>query len=171
MVMLMLVNREQLVKQMTDYVINVLEEKRPEFSGFAVCPFVKPDRITDQLYMDVFDNTCDTLIETILRFVKSGKRSALFAQPNVNIGGEENKGYQEFINIVLEESGNGNILALCFNPNDNLEVSGYNPRSKAPCFLVNMAYKDHLSKSHRALRSTDYYNNLPVEYKKYLNVK
>lgn len=167
----MKLDRETLTQQMTDYVINVLEEERPEFSGFAVCPFVKADRITDQLYMDVFDNTRDTLIETILRFVKSGKRSALFAQPNVNIGSEETKGYQEFINIVLEESGNGNILALCFNPSDNLEVSGYNPRSKAPCFLVNMAYKDHLSRSHRALRSTDYYNNLPVGYKKYLNVK
>ena len=169
--MLMSVSREQLIKQMTDYVINVLEEKRPEFSGFAVCPFVKADRLADQLHLDVFEAPRDTLVDVILRFVRSKKRSALLAQPNVSIAGADTKDYQEFINIVLEESGNGDILALCFNPNDELEIEGYNPRSKAPCFLINMAYKDHLSKSHRALQGTDYYTKFPDTYKKYLNVK
>ena len=83
--MLMSINREHLIKQMTDYVINVLEEKRPEFSGFAVCPFVKADRLADQLHLDVFDNTKDTLVEIIQRFIVSGKRSALIGQPNVNV--------------------------------------------------------------------------------------
>ena len=164
-------DREQLIKQMTDYVINVLEEKRPEFSGFAVCPFVKADRLTDQLHLDVFDNTKDTLVEVIRRFVVSGKRSALIGQPNVNVEASETKGYQEFINIVLEETANHDVLALCFNPNDDLEIEGYNPRSKAPCFLINMAYKDHLSKSHRALQNSDYYTKFPNTYKKYLTVK
>ena len=145
--MLMSPNREQLIKQMTDYIINVLEEKRPEFSGFAVCPFV------------------------ISRFTRSGKRSALIAQPNEDVKGTETKEYQKFINMVLEESHNSNVLALCFNPNDDLEVEGYNPRSKAPCFLINMAYRDHLSKSHRALQNTNYYDKMPATYKKYLNIK
>ena len=127
--MLMSPSREQLIKQMTDYVINVLEERRPEFSGFAVCPFVKADRLADQLHLDVFDNTKDTLVDVVLRFVRSGKRSALIGQPNVNVKATETKGYQDFINLVLEESGNDNVLALCFNPNDDLEIEGYNPRS------------------------------------------
>ena len=163
--------REQLIKQMTDYVINVLEKKRAEFSGFAVCPFVKADRLADQLHLDVFETPRDTLVDVILRFIRSGKRSALIGQPNVNVKASETKDYQEFINIILEESGSGDVLALCFNPNDDLEVEGYNPRSKAPCFLINMAYTDHLSRSHRALKKTTYYDNLPVAYKKYLNVK
>ena len=163
--------REQLIKQMTGYVINVLEEKRPEFSGFAVCPFVKADRLADQLHLDVFEAPKDTLMDVVLRFIRSGKRSALVGQPNIDVKSSETKGYQEFINIVIEEAGHPDILALCFNPNDQLEVGGYNPRSKAPCFLINMAYKVHLSKSHRALRSTNYYADLPPKYKKYLNVK
>ena len=167
----MKLDRETLIQQMTDYVINVLEEKRPEFSGFAVCPFVKADRISDQLYLDVFDNTKDNLVDMVLRFVRSGKRSALIAQPNDDIKGSETKGYQHFINLVLEESGNGNIYALCFNPEDDLEADGYNPRSKAPCFLINMAYRDHLQKSHNSLRQTDYYNKFSDAYKKYLNLQ
>ena len=164
-------NNEELIKQMTDYVIDVLEEKRSEFAGFAVCPFVKADRISDQLHLDVFDNKQETLMNVVTRFIKSGKRSALVAQPNEKISGSETKGYQEFINVVLEEFGMGHILALCFNPNDELEVNGYNPRSRAPFFVINMAYKEHLKKSHEALQKTEYYNNFSDTYKKYLNVK
>ena len=91
--------REQLIEQMTDYVITVLEEKRPEFSGFAVCPFVKADRLSDQLHLDVFETPTDTLVDVVLRFVRSGKRSALIAQPNINVDANETKDYQEFINI------------------------------------------------------------------------
>ena len=55
--------------------------------------------------------------------------------------------------------------------NDDLQIEGYNPRSKAPCFLINMAYTDHLSRSHRALQNTNYYDKMPATYKNYLNVK
>ena len=48
--------REEIIKQLSDYVVTVLEEKREEFSGLAVCPFVKADRVRNQLFLDVFDN-------------------------------------------------------------------------------------------------------------------
>ena len=162
--------REQLIKQMTDYVINVLEEKRPEFSGFAVCPFVKADRLRDQLYMDVFDNTKDTLVDVILRFVRSKKRSALIGQPNVNVEASETKGYQEFINLVLEESGNGNIRALCFNPNTEMSVKGYSAYKVIPFFLINFAYHEDLGKARDSLSKTSYYDKLPATYKRFLNI-
>ena len=97
---------------MAEYVINVLEEKREEFSGFAVCPFVKADRVSDQLHMDVFDNTKESLLDVIERFANSEKKSALIAQPNEDILGDETKNYQEFINVLLEETGHGTIAAL-----------------------------------------------------------
>ena len=156
---------------MTDYVINVLEERRPEFSGFAVCPFVKADRLRDQLHLDVFDNTKDTLVDVVLRFVRSGKRSALIGQPNINVKAAETKGYQEFINLILEESGNGEIGALCFNPNTKMEVEGYSPYTSIPFFLINFAYHRDLGKARDSLTKTNYYDKLPAKYKKFLNVQ
>jgi hypothetical protein len=163
--------REQLIEQMTDYVINVLEEKRPEFSGFAVCPFVKADRISDQLHLDVFDNTKDTLVDVVLRFVRSGKRSALIGQPNVNVKSSETKGYQEFINIVLGESGNSEIGALCFNPNTKMEAEEFSAYTSIPFFLINFAYHKDLGKARTALSKTNYYDKLPATYKRFLNVQ
>ena len=155
---------------MTDYVINILEERRPEFSGFAVCPFVKADRINDQLHLDIFEVPKDTLVDVVLRFVRSGKRSALVGQPNVNVKASETKGYQEFINIVLEESGNGEIGALCFNPNTKMEVEKFSAYTSIPFFLINFAYHKDLGKARTALSKTNYYDKLPATYKKFLNV-
>ena len=162
--------KDEIIKQMTDYIIGVLEEKRPEFSGLAVCPFVKADRLSDQLYLDVFDNTKDTLVDMVLRFARSKKRSALIAQPNETIEASETRGYQDFINMVLEESGCGDIKALCFNPLTNIEIQGYNPYSSAPFFMINFAYADDLNKARKSLLKTSYYDKMSDKYKNYLNV-
>ena len=90
-------DRDLVIQQLHDYVVNVLEEKRGEFSGLAVCPFVKADRVRDELFLDVFDNKVDTLIDVLLRFVRSRKRSALIAQINTDIPSEDTKEYQEYV--------------------------------------------------------------------------
>ena len=164
-------DRDLVIQQLHDYVVNVLEEKRGEFSGLAVCPFVKADRVRDELFLDVFDNKVDTLIDVLLRFVRSRKRSALIAQINTDIASEDTKEYQEFINLVIDSAEVGDVKALCFNPNDDLSIEGYNPRSRAPHFLINMAYSRDLSKAHRSLKQTNYYDKMPEDYKGYLGVK
>ena len=164
-------DRDLVIQQLHDYVVNVLEEKRGEFSGLAVCPFVKADRVRDELFLDVFDNKVDTLIDVLLRFVRSRKRSALIAQINTDIASEDTKEYQEFINLVIDSAEVGDVKALCFNPNDNLSIEGYNPRSRAPHFLINMAYSRDLSKAHRSLKQSNYYDKMPEDYKGYLGVK
>ena len=164
-------DRDLVIQQLHDYVVNVLEEKRGEFSGLAVCPFVKADRVRDELFLDVFDNKVDTLIDVLLRLVRSRKRSALIAQINTDIASEDTKEYQEFINLVIDSAEVGDVKALCFNPNDNLSIEGYNPRSRAPHFLINMAYSRDLSKAHRSLKQTNYYDKMPEDYKGYLGVK
>ena len=165
-------DREQVIKQLSDYVVNVLEEKREEFSGLSVCPFVKADRVRDELFLDVFDTTVDTLIDVVLRFVRSKKRSALIAQVNTNVASKDTEEYQEFINLVIGAADIGDIKALCFNPNEaRLAVEGYSPRSKAPYFLINMAYMPDLTKAHRSLKKTQYYDKMPKDYINYLGIK
>lgn len=164
-------HKDSIISELVEYVTSVLEENREEFSGFAVCPFVRADRVADQLHLDVFDNKKETLVDVVLRFARSEKRSALIAQVNVDVKSDETRGYQDFINLVIEEAKVGSIKALCFNPNDKLEIEGYNPRARAPYFLINMAYTDDLSKAHRSLKKTEYYDKMPTGYKNYLGVK
>ena len=90
---------------MAEFVVGTLEAPRSEFSGFPVCPFVKADRVADQLLLMVFDNEKETLVDIIKQFIRSGKRSALIAQMNEEIGRHETKEYQKFINVLLSEAG------------------------------------------------------------------
>ena len=52
-----------------DYINNVLRQKRPEFSGRAVCPFAGPELDSDNLMIDEVGDK--NLIELIQQFNKS----------------------------------------------------------------------------------------------------
>lgn len=162
---------EQIKKQMAEFVVGTLEAPRSEFSGFPVCPFVKADRVADQLLLMVFDNEKETLVDIIKQFIKSGKRSALIAQMNEEIGQHETKEYQKFINLLLSEAGLSDVRCVCFNPKDDLDIEGFNARSSAPCFLINLSYKKHLVRAHNALKKTTYYDKMPEKYINYLGIK
>ena len=103
-------------------------------------------------------------------FKKSDYESALFIIEQ-DIPAEQTKKFQYFVNLLLSERGMTDYKNICFNPNDDVDIEGYNPRSLAPYFMVNIADKKVLSKANRALKKTNYYDKLPDKYRKFLNLK
>ena len=83
----------------------------------------------------------------------------------------EYKTFQHWINRNLRKLGMGYVKVICFHPDDTFEVGGVETRSKAPYFLINVAYQDELNKSHLALTNTDYFVRFTEENKKYLKVE
>ena len=61
-------------------------------------------------------------------------------------------------------------FALCINPNDKLEVDGFNARSLAPCFLVLINDKKDIYYAHKSMKDTKYYDKMDLKYKKYLGI-
>ena len=49
-------------------------------------------------------------------------------------------------------------------------IDGFNPRSKAPYFLINIAHRKALNNAHKSLRKTKYYDNLNKEYREFLKI-
>ena len=151
-----------------DYINNVLDERRQEFGGKAVCPFAAPELRANKLMIaEVGDKS---LLELIDELVASNYESALFIIKE-EIPAEQTKKFQRFVNRLLKQRGLKDYKNICFNPNDDVEIDGYNPRSLAPHFMVNIADKKVLSKAHRALKKTNYYDKLPDKYRKFLNLK
>lgn len=151
-----------------DYINNVLDQKRPEFGGKAVCPFAAPELKANRLMIErVGDKSLTDLIED---FRNSDYESALFIIEK-DVPADQTKKFQYFVNRLLKQQGLDNYKNICFNPNDNVDIDGYNPRSLSPHFMVNIANKKVLSKAHRALKKTDYYDRLPDKYRKFLNLK
>ena len=151
-----------------DYINNVLDERRQEFGGKAVCPFAAPELKANKLMIvRVGDKSLSDLIND---FHKSDYESALFIIEK-DIPAKQTKKFQYFVNQLLKEQGLKDYKNICFNPNDDVDIDGYNPRSLSPYFMVNIANKKVLSKAHRALKKTNYYDKLPEKYRKFLNLK
>jgi hypothetical protein len=151
-----------------DYINNVLDERRQEFGGKAVCPFAAPElRANKLMIVRVGDKSLTDLIND---FHESDYESALFIIEK-EIPAKQTKKFQYFVNQLLKEHGLKDYKNICFNPNDDVDIDGYNPRSLSPYFMVNIANKKVLSKAHRALKKTNYYDKLPDKYRKFLNLK
>mgnify|MGYP000108537016 FL=1 len=156
------------MKDVEDYINNVLDEKRPEFGGKRVCPFAAHELSSNKLMIAELGDK--SLIDLFREFKNSDYDSALFVIKE-DMPAEETKNFQVFVNKLLEYEGMGEYKNICFNPNDKVAVDGYNPRSQAPYFMVNIASRKVLGKAARALKKTNYYDNMRDEYLAFLKVK
>ena len=155
-------------KKVLDYIENVLEVPRDEYNGMPTCPFAKKEREDNQIYIDTLSSD-NGFIVCMNNFIKSSKNSAVFIN-SVNLSERDTKRYQHFLNNTLKTLDLSNWKALCINPNDNLEVDGFNARSLAPCFLVLINDKKDIYYAHKSMKDTKYYDKMDLKYKKYLGV-
>ena len=158
-------------ERVLDY-IKFLRTPREEYGNMPVCPFVGGEIDKDKLMIEKFDPKENTLIEMIEKLETSEYDSALFVQvSDLNLQQKDTAGYQDFINKTLRTSGYKHLKCICFNPNDKLNIDGFNARSKAPYFLINIAKSDVLDQAHANLMKTKYYDNMNERYLRYLQVK
>lgn len=154
-------------KLVNDYITDVLSESRPEFGNKAVCPFAKPELEAGKLMIEtVGDKSLGQLID---EFYLSDYESALFIIKD-DVPANQTQKFQIFVNKVLRTKGLTEYKNICFNPNDNVAVDGYNPRSKAPYFMINIARREVLLNAQEALQKTNYYDKLPQDYKEFLKL-
>ena len=154
------------------YLKYIIRKPRPEYGHMSVCPFVGLELDRDKLMIDVFDPNVETFIERVEAFHKSKYNSALFALVNSpDLAAEETRPYQSFLNKLLRQNGYLQYKAICFNFNDEVtEIDGFNPRSFAPAFLINIADREELNKAHTAILRTKFFDKMSDAYKKFLKV-
>tara|TARA_R110001592_G_scaffold233685_1_gene491298 strand:+ start:270 stop:785 length:516 start_codon:yes stop_codon:yes gene_type:complete len=161
-----------LKNRVSGYLNFIIKQKRPEYGNMPVCPFVGPELDKDRMMIDVFDPNIETFIERVEVFHKSKYDSALFALVNSpELLSSETRPYQSFLNKLIKKSGYSQYKIICFNPNDDItEIDGYNPRSFAPAFLINIASKQDLNKAHSSMLKTKFFDRMSDAYKKFLKV-
>ena len=158
-------------ERVLDY-IKFLRTPREEYGNMPVCPFVGGEIDKDKLMIEKFDPKENTLIEMIEKLETSEYDSALFVQvSDLDLQQKDTAGYQDFINETLKTNGYKHLKCICFNPNDKLNIDGFNARSQAPYFLINIAKADVLDQAHANLMKTKYYDNMNKRYLRYLQVK
>ena len=158
-----------MINKVIDYIENVLEVPRDEYNGMPTCPFARQERESNNIYIDTITSDNDFII-CIHNFIISGKNSAVFIQDDVILE-KSTKRYQKFLNNILKAMDKSEWKALCINPDDKLDVDGFNARSLAPCFLVLINNKKEIKIAHDNILKTKYFDKMGSKYKKYLGVK
>ena len=156
-------------EKVLSYIEDVLEVPRDEYNGMPVCPFARQERESDNIYIDTITSDNDFII-CMHSFIKSGKNSAVLIQDDVILE-KSTKRYQKFLNNILKAMDKSEWKALCINPDDKLDVDGFNARSLAPCFLVLINNKKEIKIAHDNILKTKYFDKMGSKYKKYLGVK
>ena len=150
--------------------IGILRTPRKEYGGMPACPFVGPEVDKGKLMIDKFDPNESTLLDKVKAYDESDYDSALFVQVSEEVLSKyDTVGYQDYINKTMKENGYGHLKCICFNPNDELDIDGFNARGHAPYFLINIATREALDKAHKVLSKTKYYDNMNKKYLKYLH--
>ena len=156
-------------EKVLSYIKDVLEVPRDEYNGMPTCPFAKQERESDNIYIDTITSDNDFII-CMHNFVKSGKNSAVFIQDDVILE-KDTKRYQKFLNNILKALDKSEWKVLCINPDDNLEVDGFNARSLSPCFMILINNKKDIYYAHKSMQNTKYYDKMDPKYKRYLGIK
>ena len=150
--------------------IGILRTPRKEYGGMPACPFVGPEVDKGKLMIDKFDPNESTLLDKVKAYDESDYDSALFVQVSEEVLSKyDTVGYQDYINKTMKDNGYGHLKCICFNPNDELDIDGFNARGHAPYFLINIATREALNKAHKVLSKTKYYDNMNKRYLKYLH--
>ena len=157
-------------ERVLDY-IKILRTPREEYGNMPPCPFVGGEVDKNKLLIEKFDPKENTLIEMVDKLEKSKYESALFVQvTDDELLFKDTKKYQNFINVLLKRNNYKHLKCICFNPNDKLNINGFNARSLAPYFLINIAQSSVLNEAHDNLMKTSYFDNMNEKYLKYLHV-
>ena len=152
--------------------IDFIRIPREEYGGMPACPFAGAELDNGKLMIDKFDPNADTLLDKVKAYDESEYDSALFVQvSDEQLTKFDTVGYQDYINKTMKENGYPHLKCICFNPNDELDINGFNVRSYAPYFLINIATRKALDKAHNVLAKTKYYDNMNKRYLKYLHME
>ena len=161
-------DRDAIIAKVNHY-IDWLAFPNEAFGGFPVCPFVERERASGKLKYEVFYADKEkTIFDLIDEWDDEDDYNSMIIAYLSDIKMSEYKTFQHYINREIRERSMGYVKVICFHPDDTFDVDGVKTRSKAPYFLINVAYQDELNKSHQRLLYTDYFNNFTGENRKYL---
>ena len=164
-------NKRLIIAEIDEY-IDWLATPNEAFGGFPICPFVEKERASGKLKYEIFKiGFTKPIFDLIEDWDEDDNYNSMIIAHLSDIKMSEYKTFQHYINRGLRQRSMGYVKVICFHPDDEFEVGGVKTRSKAPYFLLNIAYQDELNKAHQHLKATKYFDKFTEENKKYLKTE
>jgi len=166
-------SRETIIDKVAEY-LHWLMIPKTELNNMPVCPFVKPELSQNNLYMDVWYPEQNTFMELMEDYLLSDKNSALFICPNTHTIDYSEVSrpdiQKKILKLLRANPQTEHLKALCFSPYEPWKLAGVETRKPSPYFLINIVPSKQLSKAHKDLQKTKYFDNYTDEDRKKMKV-
>ena len=113
-------------------------------------------------------------MELMESFLLSDKNSALFICPDTHTidYSQVNRSaiQKKILKLLRANPQTEHLKALCMSPHEPWELAGIDTRKSSPYFLINIVPSKQLSKAHKDLQKTKYFDNYTDEDRKKMKV-
>ena len=104
------------IKEIKEWIVDYLEKPSDNFGGMPVCPFVKKERMTERLLIDVWKPDEKSFLDLLERMNESEQYTSelLICKDSEDIKWEEvdRKKFQKSIQVLMEDKGYKDLKAL-----------------------------------------------------------
>ena len=151
-------SHNKIIEQLNTW-MDWLETPNEDFGGMPVCPFLAPERKSNQLLIDFYDYTENSLFNQIQEFDKDDKyTTALYL--HINSGDRQKTAdFQEWVTHEMGNLGLGHLKAVCFSPWEKVRRNGVRTRVDAPCFITSITTHEALNDAWKKIKVTKYWQN------------
>ena len=166
-------SRETIIDKVAQY-LHWLTIPKQEFGNMPVCPYLNAELSKDLLYMDIWYPHENSFMDLMESFLLSGKNSALIICPNthtIDYSEVSRPAIQKkILKLLRANPQTEHLKALCMSPHEPWELAGIDTRKSSPYFLINIVPSKQLSKAHKDLQKTKYFDNYTDEDRKKMKV-
>ena len=152
-----MVIKEKLLKQLEEW-MDWLETPNENFGGYPVCPFLAPERKTNQLLIEFYNPDEGSIFDLIKDFNDNDDyTTALYLHTDYH-GNYSVVDYQNFMNESLKKIDLGH-LKVCFNPYDTRKTNGVMTRKNAHV-LSRVSPQENDGNAYKKLEHTKYWKKI-----------
>jgi hypothetical protein len=151
---------ETMILQFEDYYKRCLEPVRKEFGGLPACPFVKHERLKDQILYACSEIRSPHPTDELVSVVRSFRNRTSKHMTLMVVDTEKTISVLDLVTLGLELCGkcrDERMIAIGVHPDDPFEVAGFRTRG-APFVSLLCQEVEYISWAKHELKRLDYYS-------------
>ena len=146
----------EIVRELTQYIIDFVEQPQAKLGNLPVCPFARRARLENRIRFEVFALTRRAVLDLVPLFEAEPELHMVIGiHPEKNgISAEEVRRLVDALNQTLPAM---NLMALGAHPDDSFNIDGLYTR-REPYPNIQLLRLDVGERAHESLKNTGYYD-------------
>jgi hypothetical protein len=150
-----------IVREFTRYIVNFVEQPKPEMGNLPVCPFARKARLNNRMRIEVVELSLDAVMARVSSFTQEPKLDVVICVHPQRDGRSCTEVYRlaEELNQLVPAL---NLLALAGHPDDPFNIDGLYTR-REPYPNIQLLRLDVGERAYKSIENSGYYQRWTEE--------